>query len=114
MGLLLSCWNKVVHFFLSIQVYLSDINVSNTKKVQGFRGSGFRVQGSKFKVCVKSEGKNDGFVKSQNINLLSLRRTPDQGPGQASESSHFNSFCTPAIAGVTGIGTFYDFFKNAK
>jgi hypothetical protein len=52
----------------------------------------------------------DESVKSQKINLLSFRRTPDRGPGQAPESSHFNSFWTPApaldsdpgFAGVTG------------
>jgi hypothetical protein len=40
----------------------------------------------------------DVSVKSQKINLLSFRRKP--------ESSHFNSFWTPAFAGVTGLGLF--------
>jgi hypothetical protein len=39
---------------------------------------------------------SDELVKSQKINLLSFRRKP--------ESSHFNSFWTPAFAGVTGLG----------
>jgi hypothetical protein len=36
----------------------------------------------------------DESVKSQKIDLLSFRRKP--------ESIHFNSFWTPAFAGVTG------------
>jgi hypothetical protein len=40
----------------------------------------------------------DESVKSQKIDLLSFRRKP--------ESSHFNSFWTPAFAGVTGLGLF--------
>jgi hypothetical protein len=37
----------------------------------------------------------DEFVKSQKINLLSFRRTPDRGPGQAPESSDFSMFWMP-------------------
>jgi len=40
----------------------------------------------------------EGFVKSQKISLLSFRRKP--------ESSHFNSFWTPAFAGETEEGRF--------
>ena len=40
----------------------------------------------------------DKLVKSQRTNLLSFRRKP--------ESSHFNSFWTPAFAGVTGLRLF--------
>jgi len=42
--------------------------------------------------------KNNISVKSQKIDLLSFRRKP--------ESSHFNSFWTPAFAGVTELGLF--------
>ena len=50
----------------------------------------FFVTGSRFKV--------DGLVKSRKIPFWSHRRK--------SESSHFNSFWTPALAGVTELGLF--------
>jgi hypothetical protein len=52
-----------------------------------------------------SKHKKDGLVKSPKNRLgPSFRRTP--------ESSCFRWLWTPAFAGVTGIGTFYDFVKK--
>ena len=45
-------------------------------------------------------------MNPQKVNLLSFRRTPDRDLGQAPEHSHFNSFWTPAFAGVTELGLF--------
>jgi hypothetical protein len=49
-------------------------------------------------VCDQYKNKIDESVESQKINLSSFRRKP--------ESSHFNSFWTPAFAGVTGLRLF--------
>jgi hypothetical protein len=56
----------------------------------------------------------DAFVKSQKINLLSFRPGSGSGMTAKPESSHFNSFWTPApapdsdpgFAGVTGLRLF--------
>jgi hypothetical protein len=50
--------------------------------------------------------KFDVSVKSQKINLLSFRPGSWSGMTAKPESSHFNSFWTPAFAGVTGLGFF--------
>jgi hypothetical protein len=48
----------------------------------------------------------DESVKSQKIDLLSFRPGSGSGMTAKPESSHFNSFWTPAFAGVTGSGLF--------
>jgi hypothetical protein len=54
----------------------------------------------------KQKSSTDELVKSQKINLLSFRPGSESGMTAKPESSHFNSFWTPAFAGVTGLGLF--------
>ena len=50
--------------------------------------------------------KLDESVKSQKINLLSFRPGSGSGMTAKPEASYFNSFWTPAFAGVTGLRLF--------
>jgi len=58
-----------------------------------------QLSGDRMKLKINLHPVNfDETVKSQKNHLLSFRRRP--------ESSYFNSFWTPAFAGVTGLGLF--------
>jgi len=59
-----------------------------------------------FGIWKKEKSNFDKFVKSQKINSLSFPPGSGSGMTAKSESSHFNSFWTPAFAGVTGLGLF--------
>jgi len=58
--------------------------------------------------------KVDELVKSQIATVSVIPANPGSGPGQAPESSYFKTFWTPASAGVTIGGTFYEIMRNRR
>jgi hypothetical protein len=80
--------------------YKKGLDNSYRKFLQRFNRAG------KSQISIFNDQTFDESAKSQKINLLSFR--PGSGSGMTAnpESSHFNSFWTPAFAGVTGLGLF--------
>jgi hypothetical protein len=56
--------------------------------------------------------RTDELVKSRISIKFVIPANPGSSPGQASESSFFKMFWTPAFAGVTIQETFYETSKN--
>jgi len=78
-------------------IFEQDNSESTTQLIKKFFAGGKLLVSDRL-IQIVGEIKNDSFVKSPKTPFPSFRRKP--------ESSHFNSFWTPAFAGVTEMGLF--------